>query len=254
MPETDRAIDGTPEDLLERMLELTGKQQTLDEFRTARAKLATARQVHQAAQVRLLSEQRELDRLRERARRHDEYLQTERRHSVIVNVELPMARRRALEAQREDLRRERDQRANQLQQATEELERLARELPELEKRLRGLEREASRLRREDEESRGDLERIAGEAREANLKLQQAEEAVAAGHSLVTLLDSTVVEQFEHDAAVAGQRLVEAEAEREQLAIQIAELEAGRVPPPIELIRFRAKLADLGIGATCWSKP
>jgi chromosome segregation ATPase len=89
--ETDKTLDGSPEDLLKRMLELTGKQQTLDDFRRTRAKLAKAKDDHIQVSDRFQSERRQLEVLNRLVARHEEYTAAERRRGDIVALELPTA-------------------------------------------------------------------------------------------------------------------------------------------------------------------
>jgi chromosome segregation ATPase len=247
--ETDRTIEGTPEDLLKRMLELTGKQKTLDEFRQARAKLAKAHEQHRLAHERLLFEQRELERLKAQAARHEEYLRTTLRYQEITELELPTARRRAREREGEDLRRERDQRAGQLQQAIEEIEALERELPALQQRLEDLEAAWARLTKEADAAPGELERLVGEAREASLTLAGAQRSLTAAEAIADPLDYAALTRFEREAAVAGRVLVEAEREHERKLAEIEQLERGKSPRPDGLENFRSRLEERGIMAT-----
>jgi chromosome segregation ATPase len=244
--ETDRAIDGSPEDLLRRMLELTGKQQTLDEFRQARTKLARAREEYHIANERFLSEHRELERLKAQAARHEEFLRTEARRKAIEDLELPTARRRARERELDDLRREREQRQGQLQQSIEEIESLALELPALEGRLDELELAAKRLIKETDEARLELEHRSGEERAAVIAVEQAEAELGAARLIVDPLDMVGLARLEHASAEAGQLLLNTESEKERLAADIFELEAGRPPRPDGLDSFRALLSGRGI--------
>jgi chromosome segregation ATPase len=247
--ETDRTIEGSPEDLLKRMLELTGKQQTLEDFRQARAKLAKARDEHRMAGERLVLEQRDLERLKAQAARHEEYLRTDRRRHVIVEIELPTAHRRARERELTELRRERDQRASQLQQAMDDIEMLERQLPVLEGRLADLEAKWVRLSGDAESAGPDIERLAMEAKAAGDAFTQAQHLVESAATIVDSIDDAAVQRLERDLRSAARALSDAEEEHERLLYDIEQLEAGRPPRPDGLDDFRALLDERGISTT-----
>jgi chromosome segregation ATPase len=147
--ETDKALGANPEQLLRQMLELTGKQQTLDDFRAAKSKLVEERRRYDDVLARFHSEERELARLAQVVERHKEFTSDERRVLRIDDVELPLARRRKVEADLVETRAERDQRSGQLEVARNDRGRLDEEIPATEQRERDLagERDALQLAR-----------------------------------------------------------------------------------------------------------
>jgi hypothetical protein len=105
--ETDKAIHGTPEQLLRRALELTGRQEIIDNFRETKKGLAAARAAHQQASERFQGEQQRLEILEARVQRHQEYCEAVERARRIEQLELPVARHRAAAGNLERLSGER---------------------------------------------------------------------------------------------------------------------------------------------------
>ena len=71
--ETDRLMTETRSGLMRRLLELTGRQSTLDEFRVARAKYGEARTLHREARQHFEQKKLGLDQLQSKLRQYREW-------------------------------------------------------------------------------------------------------------------------------------------------------------------------------------
>src|SRR5262249_5378283 len=136
--ETDQMLLFEPKELLRRMLELTGKQETLDAFQKAKRDLADAARLHGEAHERLRSERRELEKLELLVRRCEQWQEATRRLAQIETFELPLALRREKEAAIAERDQERGQREDQNTNHRQALAELAEELPRRERELREL--------------------------------------------------------------------------------------------------------------------
>lgn len=247
--ETDKTLDGSPEDLLKRMLELTGKQQTLDDFRRTRAKLAKTKDDHIQVSDRFESERRQLEVLNRLVARHEEYTAAERRRGDIVALELPTAERRQLESDLEAARRDRDARRELLDRTNADLSQLDSEIPEREQALAELKRTATQARETEREAQTTLteavsaEATAGAARDGH------EQAVAAAAALLAddeALNEASVSASLRSAREADAALAAAEEERLRCEREREELRAGHTVRPPGLNDFRALLTQAGI--------
>jgi chromosome segregation ATPase len=243
--ETDKALGANPEQLLRQMLELTGKQQTLDDFRAAKAKLVEERGRYDEVLGRFESEKRELQRLALLVERHKDFQADERRLERIEQVELPLARRRQVEAESVEARTERDQRAGQLAVANGDIERLDEEIPALEERERVLAGERDSLKK----ARNDAQRRLGEAITAvgatERDVERARAAIADATEIGELTAAALATR-EQIAAAAARILDEAQTEDANLERELVELHAGRPPRPAGLDEFRSSLNAAGI--------
>ena len=127
--ETDQAISGSREKLLRRVLELTGKQETLDEFTRAKDELALARSAHQQALDLFRLQERESKALHKLAERHQEYLDVEARRRTLVELELPAVTYRERELQLAEARRNAETRQEVAAKARARLDELSADLP-----------------------------------------------------------------------------------------------------------------------------
>lgn len=246
--ETDKALGANPEGLLRQMLELTGKQQTLDDFRAAKTKLADERRHYDEVLSRFHSEQRELARLAQLVERHREFQTDERRISRIEDVELPLARRRKIETELQETRGERDQRAGQLDVARADRTRLDEEIPALEAREQELATERSALQKARADAQERLTQALTAAGGARRDIERARAAVEAARAIGDLTEDEAARRDEV-AAAAARALDLAREEDAQLARELDDLRAGRPPRPAGLDAFRALLDERGIGNT-----
>lgn len=246
--ETDKVIKGSPEVLLRRVLELTGKQQTLDEFRHAKTDLLEARRNYDDVNGRLSSERNQLKAMTAQARQHRELVELDKRRAWIEETGLPIATRIGKTAGRASLATERDGQATALTGIREELARLVEEIPALERRVEELEERGGQLRERDREARR-AHTAAAEARaQAGAEVSTRQAMIDAARALVgdAQLDDALAEARQDDADRARDELVSAERTRDRLAAEIAELEAGRPPRPPALDKFRQALRAAGI--------
>ena len=246
--ETDKTIEGSPEALLRRVLELTGKQETLDEFRQAKADLAEARRNYDDVYERLASERNHLKALTLQARQHEEFVERARQRQWIEDTGLPAATRIAKTAARSNLANERDGQATTLERRRAEQASLRDSIPGLERQSKELEGEADRLRERDQEARSAHAAAAEACAQARTEVNARQALIDAARALVgeEELDHELAEARQDAAARARDELASAERERERLSAEIADLEAGRPARPALLDEFREALRESGI--------
>ncbi|MEA2424712.1 MAG: P-loop containing region of domain, partial [Thermoleophilaceae bacterium] len=133
--ETDKAIHGTPEALLRRALELTGRQEIIDSFRETKKGLQSARVAHTQATQRFLGEEQGLALLETKVERHVEYREDRRRAQRIEQLELPVASHRAASAHLVKVRGEREGTARNVETLRASVAALDVQIPDLEQRL-----------------------------------------------------------------------------------------------------------------------
>lgn len=244
--ETDRAIEGAPEMLLRRVLELTGKQSTLEEFRDAKSKLIEAKRQHAEAAQLFRAEKGELARLELIAQRYDDFMNKRTRLQHIEEVELPAARHTAMRAQRAKLASERDGLKSRVAQAGAELKSLESDIPALQIQHEDAAGKITQMQDEAKVARGELMHAAGDAREASNRLADAGLAIKEGQALAQTPGADAVSRSEHVAAAAERSLGQAELDRENSSHDLAELRTGRPLRPDGLDAFREFLSDHGI--------
>jgi chromosome segregation ATPase len=246
--ETDKTIEGPPEALLRRVLELTGKQETLDEFRRAKNDLVEARRNYNNVNERLSSERSQLKALTLQVRQHEEFVELGKRKTWIEQIGLPVSTRINKTAARAKLFIDREGQAKKLGQMREERIRLDGSIPELEKRAKELEARAAQLRDRDRKAR-DAQTAAAKAdarARSEVKARQAPIDVAQKLVGDKELDQALAESLRDAEERAREELAATERERERLAAEIAELKAGRPTRPAGLDDFRAALRGAGI--------
>lgn len=247
--ETDKTIEGPPEALLRRVLELTGKQDTLDEFRQAKADLVEARRNYDDVNERLSSERSQLKALTLQARQHEEFIELGKRKSWIEEIGLPSATRIAKTTARAQLATEREGQAAALERMRDEQARLRdSSIPELESRAKKLEGQASQLRKRDREARHAHSAAAEACAQARVEVNGRQAMIDAARTLIgdEELDQALVEAQQEIAARAREELASAEREREELTVEVADLKAGRPARPAALDEFREVLRGAGI--------
>lgn len=243
--ETDKALDASPEQLLREMLELTGKQQTLDDFRAAKGDLAQARTRYDESMERLKSEKRQLENLAHLVARHREYEDDRRRIGHIEEVQLPLARRRQIEAQLTAQRRELDQRLEALRGARGDRDRAQEQIPKLEKQEADLKDERDRLREANREANSKFEAAVRALGAAETDLAAVEQAFADAAELGSL-DEANLERLTNDARQALRALDDARTEYDRVGHELEQLEAGKPIRPEGLDEFRSVLIEAGI--------
>jgi chromosome segregation ATPase len=246
--ETDKTIEGTPETLLKRVLELTGKQQTLEEFREARARLTAARQAYDETNSRFAVEQRHLRTLSVQANQHRDFVRLGERIQRIERVEIPAAERVALVREREVLERERTGQAATLDRDRAEHAQLEVDIPELTAREAALRTEQEGLEEQDRDARERLEAAASAHAAAAERAREAEAALIAARELVghVVFDGDRVAAAERQAIKAAGDAQAAARELDELRAETGDLRAGRPVRPAGLDAFRAALTDAGI--------
>jgi chromosome segregation ATPase len=243
--ETDKALGANPEGLLRQMLELTGKQQTLDDFRAAKTKLVEERRRYDEVLSRFHSEEKELGRLAQLVERHKEFQADARRVGRIDDVELPLARRRKVEGELTEARTERDQRSGQLDVARGERTRLDDEIPALEEREHELATEWDALHGARSSALTRLTTAATAVGAVDRDITRARAAVTAAEAIDALTAEAAAGR-DAAAARAARAVEEARDEDARLERELDELRAGRPPRPAGLDEFRAVLAERGV--------
>lgn len=104
--ETDKVLAGNYQELLRRMLELMGKQETLERFNEAKVRLSAAKLEHDQTMQKLDAERRHLKTLEVQSQQHELYVQSRTRHEHIQTVELPLAHRAQLIRDRAEAERQ----------------------------------------------------------------------------------------------------------------------------------------------------
>jgi chromosome segregation ATPase len=99
--ETDRLVTETRSGLMRRLLELTGRQGTLDEFRVARAKYGEARTLHREARQHFEQKKLGLGQLQLKLRQYREWEALRGKLQTVVDFLLPAARHFAAAEERE---------------------------------------------------------------------------------------------------------------------------------------------------------
>jgi chromosome segregation protein len=246
--ETDKTIEGTPEMLLKRVLELTGKQQTLEEFREARTKLVDARRAYDETNGRFAVEQTHLRSLGVQAGQHRDFIHLGERIRRIVAVQIPAAERVKLIADREILERERTGQAAGLDRDRAEHAVLEVEIPQLTARQEELTGERQRLEEGAHGAQQRFEQAASDHAIAAGRVREAEAAMAAARKLVGdgPFDAARIAGAEREATDAARAVRTAEDETDALRAEADALRAGRPVPPPGLGAFRAALDDVGI--------
>jgi chromosome segregation ATPase len=241
--DTHQVVQADPRDLLRRMLELTGKQQTIDAFDQARRDLTDARKGYAEARGRLHSEEAELGKLELLVRSYERWQQAGERLRYLETVELPWIAHREKQGEIDAAEQERVRlsAANDRHRAT--LDELAEELPAREQELRDIDRRLGKLTNLQQRAQHKLAAIGGDEARARDALDEAQALLAAAPKP---LDSSVVERLAVEATVCERVLADSHARAATLEGEIAELRAGRVRRPEELDAFRALLAKQGI--------
>jgi chromosome segregation ATPase len=247
--ETDKTIEGPPEALLRRVLELTGKQETLEEFRRAKADLVEARGKYDETNDRLTSERSQLRALTLQARQYAEFVELGQRKEWIAETGLPLATRIDKTAERASLANEREGQATALERMREENTQLEAAIPELEGRAEELEGQAGQVRHRDREAQEAFTAAAEAKAQAAARVESSQQLIDAARAVVgddVELDQAQARARQEAASAARDELTAAEREREALAGEISDLEAGRPARPPELDGFRQALRDRGI--------
>lgn len=243
--ETDKVLAGDYQELLRKMLELTGKQETLERFNEAKVQLATAKAAHDQTMQKLEGERRHLQTLELRAQQHEDYVASQERQRSIETVELPLARRAELLTERERASRERTTLGDNLETTRSDLEGAKAEIEQLETDALSASGRQQELAAASEAAQQTM-RATSEA--LGIARSRLEDARAAIERAGQPLNADVVAEAERAAAQLERELVDLQSEKAQLEQDIADLEAGRPPRPRQLDAFRQLLAEHGITA------
>lgn len=249
---TDHLVQRPQAGMLRSLLELTGKQTTLDEFRAQREQYEAARLAYAQTLERFRSEQHHLRLLEMQADRHREWVDLNTRLRRAQAVLAPAARYRDLEAQRAELGQEVAQRRKAVEEDEAALEQLGVEVPQLQAEVEKLAAETSRLeaeRAEWDRRRRELDERLGSARAS---LERLESERAGAEPLAAGMDpesaSRAVVEARRAVVDAARAADDAGAGVRRLEEEVALLLEGRALPPPQLERLRKLLAEAGIEA------
>jgi len=241
--ETDKVLAGDYQELLRKMLELTGKQETLERFNEAKMQLATAKAAHDQTMQKLEGERRHLQTLELHAQKHEDYVAGQERQRAIETVELPLARRAGLLTERERASRERATLGDNLETTRSDLEEAKAEIEQLEVDAVVIGSRQQELATASEAAQQTM-RAASEA--LGIARSRLEDARAAVERAGQPLDADIVADAERDAVQLERALADVQREQAQLGREIVDLESGRPPRPRQLDTFRQLLADHNI--------
>lgn len=247
---TDRLVDEKPSGMLRRLLELTGKQATLDAFREQRERYGQVREEYNRTLERFVSEQRHLEILEHKAERYEEWLDLRERLRDLEEVLVPAAHHRDLRRAHETAVAERDQRRKAVEEDEEELADLTARLPGLTERSEQLRERADALAttsRQIGDELTELDRrigvLTGEVDRLTGERAAAQELAGGRDPAVAERELTAAREREREA---DRGLVELSAAITDLDEEIATLRAGRPLPPEGLDGLRDTLTAQGI--------
>jgi chromosome segregation ATPase len=250
--ETDRLVTETRSGLMRRLLELTGRQGTLDEFRVARVKYGEARTLHRDARQHFEQKQLGLAQLQSKLRQYRDWEARRAELQDIDRFRLPAARHfaaaEALEAAVTNLS-EKQEEVSKLETAAAE----DRETADARKtELAGLEGEHGELA-------GQEERLSARVRDAAKLLGQADEqarqawrefdaawAAAGRTSIEEAMAAIESAEMALSACLGGRHA--AGAEIAALQEDLERIRAGGSTAPAAVRAFRDQLREAGIKA------
>src|SRR5262249_36070545 len=221
--ETDRVLAGDHQDLLRTMLELTGKQETLDQYDDTKARLAEARAEYDQTMRKLDGARSHLQTRELQARAHATYVNTKARRTRIAEVELPLARRAELLGDRERAQTEKATLSDNLNMTRRTIAALGEEIDALETQQATAERERAKLVKTSEAAR---EKLQATAQQLALARKAVEDATAAITAAGEPHDEGAVAHAAADALASERQHDELTRERERLTHEIADLEAA----------------------------
>ena len=249
---SDRLVEERPAGLLRKLLQLTGKQASLEELHRQRERLERARIAYLSTMERYQAEQRHLSALDQLAARYRDYARLRDQLDHLRAVLLPAAEYRDLRARVEQARAQRDRELAAVRADERQLEELRLEVPSLEAEVQALadrgqviEGELGAAGDELRELDGRIAALRARIETARQELAQAEQL---GAGLIPEGAEAKVKQAEDALARALVRQEELTAALKQAEAEAAALRAGKVPAPADVEAFRARLAEAGIEA------
>lgn len=244
--EASKLIDAkkSPAELLRSILDITGRRKTLEDFNEAKSKLAAERTNYERSRRQLHTEEKYLESLAIKVRLHENYKSELERKRRIELVELPVARRRLLEAEHFQAGRELDATKEQMDDIEAQLGQLSGEIPKLKGEYQELVSASEKLRARISQARTTLSATSVRHGKAENALTQAEDVLhRAGE---TSLER--VEAAEGQAIGAEADLREALSQRDRTEEEVGILSTGEPLVPDELRAFRVTLSDARINS------
>jgi chromosome segregation ATPase len=248
--ETDRLTKETPAGLMRRLLDLTGRQITLDEFRTARKSYETALTAHENARQKFELEQAHLTLLERRVGQHRDWQRTRDALAELDNLLLPAARHFRWQERTAELKEwiaeekaANQTRADELWDLSEQHGRKTNEQAERTKAFARLEIELEQKEKDKSAADGRC----GSAHEAARQARRRLVVTAAAIGTETLVDAQA------GVATAEEVLATAVADRsgavrELVAIgeEASRLQTGGSLAPKQVRQFHRQLSDAGV--------
>ena len=250
--ETDRLVTETRSGLMRRLLELTGRQGTLDEFRVARAKYGEARALHRDARQHFEQKQLGLAQLQSKLRQYRDWQARREELQDIDCIRLPaalhFAAAEALEAA-----------VTNLSEKQEEVSKLETAAAEDRQTADAKKTELAGLKSKHAELAGQEEQLSARVRDAAKLLGQADEQArqawrefdaawaAAGRTSIEQA-MAAIESAEMALSVCLGGRHAAEAEIAALQEDLERIHAGGSTAPAAVRAFRDQLGEAGINA------
>ncbi len=250
--ETDRLITETRSGLMRRLLELTGRQKTLDEFRVTRAKYSEARTQHWEARQHFEQKKLGLDQLNSKLRQYRDWETFREKLREIDGFLLPAARHFAAAEELEAVTESFSQKEKEVATLTTGAAKDRKAADARKAEIADLESEHRELSAQDERLRTAAGAVAMELGKAEERARQAWREFDAGW---TAVDG--ISQDEVMAAVGSAEMAllvclgaghAAEAEIAVLQEDLERLLAGGSTAPAAVRAFHDQLRDIGIEA------
>ncbi|MEU3456884.1 hypothetical protein ABZ671_25275 [Micromonospora sp. NPDC006766] len=250
--ETDRLTKETPAGLMRRLLDLTGRQVTLNEFRAARKTYETARAAHESARQKFELEQAHLKLLERRVRQHRDWQGTRDALAELDGLLLPAARHFRWQDEVKGLKDRiaaekatNQKRSEQVTYLTEQHGRKADEQAERTKALVSLELKLE----QKEQDKSFADSTCGSLHEGARQARRRLVATAAAVGTETLADAAAA------VAAAEEALAYALATGSAAASELAaigeeedHLLAGGSLAPMQVRQFHWRLMDAGVAS------
>jgi len=250
--ETDRLVTETRSGLMRRLLELTGRQSTLDEFRVARVKYGEARVVYREAKQHFEQKKLGLDQLQFKLRQYQEWEALKKKLHAVDSFLLPAAHHFAAAEELEAAAQKYSSRQQEvaalkveLDEALEAASARKAEVPVLEREHEEMSEQEKLLSAAATETAVKLGAASGQARQAWCEFDAAWAAVGRASQEEVM---AAVESAELALSACLRARHAAEAETLTLQEDLSRLLAGGSAAPVVVRAFHHQLRETGIEA------
>lgn len=243
--QTARILEGSPAQLLRALLELTGKQETADEFNETSRKLTQAMADRESAAAECDAQRVKLERLELACERHALYLADETRRRDLEERWLPAARRVEAEEARAAALAARDQALAVAHDASQRRAEIDDRKGPLVARQEDLRSAAEHVTAAVQERRDAFGERSGAGREAQFRVRQLDERVAAARDALSGRDPVAADAdgATHDEETARHAAQVLSERQEQLTAEAEALRAGQIPMPPDVAAFAAAVRE-----------